>query len=334
MKIIITILRMAIGWHFLYEGCVKLFAENWTSEGYLAGSQGFLSGFFHWLAASQGRLEVVDILNVAGLILIGLSLSFGLLGRWASLAGAFLLTLYYLAYPPFGLSLLSSTEGSVFIINKLLIEAVVLVFLFAHREQGYGLDGLAIRLFRRRKTRNGGEERAPEQLTLHGNASRREALKNLATLPVLGLMGWRAYRNTKKYGIDVMSGATVQVNWMMLSELEGELPKGRIGGHELGRLIMGGNLIGGWAHARDLLYAGSLFKAYNTETKIYETLMLCEQAGINAINIGFPTIPVMVKYRKLTGSKMKVITQVGIREKSEDLLEDVTVAIDSGMDII
>ena len=68
----------------------------------------------------------------------------------------------------------------------------------------------------------------------------------------------------------------------------------------MSRLIMGGNLIGGWAHARDLLYAGSLFKAYNTEKKIFETLMLCEQAGINTINIGYPTMETMVKYKKLT----------------------------------
>jgi hypothetical protein len=42
----------------------------------------------------------------------------------------------------------------------------------------------------------------------------------------------------------------------------------------------------------------------------------------------------MAKYKKITGSKMKVITQVGIREKSEDIYEDVTHAIDQGMDII
>jgi uncharacterized membrane protein YphA (DoxX/SURF4 family) len=334
---------MAIGWHFLYEGCVKLFADDWTSEGYLTNAQGFLSGFFHWLAASPGRLEIVDFLNIAGLILIGLSLSFGLFSRWASVAGAFLLTLYYFAYPAFGISLLGSTEGSVFVINKLLIEAIVLVFLFVNKERGYGLDRLVTRcewsrpvarLFKRKKVRREEEERAPEQLTLTGKTSRREALKDLATLPFLGVMGWGAYGSTKKFGVDVMSGATVQVNRMLLSELKGELPKGKIGNHELSRLIMGGNLIGGWAHARDLIYAGSLFKAYNTEKKIYETLMLCEQAGINTINIGFPTIPVMVKYRKLTGSKIKVITQVGIKEKSEDIFEDVSVAIDNGIDII
>ena len=102
----------------------------------------------------------------------------------------------------------------------------------------------------------------------------------------------------------------------------------------MSRLIMGGNLIGGWAHARDLIYAESLFKAYNTEKKIFETLMLCEQAGIDTINIGFPTMATMVKYRKLTGSRMKVIVQVAVQEKSNDIFENVKAAIDNGMDVI
>jgi len=46
---------------------------------------------------------------------------------------------------------------------------------------------------------------------------------------------------------------------------------------------MGCNLIGGWAHARDLIYSDTLFKAYNNERKIIETLYLAEQAGINTV---------------------------------------------------
>lgn len=333
MKLIITILRMAIGWHFFYEGCAKLFSKEWTSEGYLVNAQGFLSDFFHWLAASYERLVVVDALNIAGLVLIGLSLSVGLLSRWTSLVGAVLITLYYLAYPAFGISLLGSTEGSVFIINKLLIEAIALILLFICKDQGYGLDRLIARTWKR-KRRDAPSPRVPEQVVIPQNVSRREALKDLATLPVLGAMGWGAYKSTAQYGVDALSGATVKVNRVMLNKLEGQLPMGTLGGHEISRLVMGGNLIGGWSHARDLLYTDSLFKSYNTEKKIFETLMLCEQAGINVINIGFPTISVMVKYKKLTGSKMKVIAQVGIREDSKDMYQDVNVAIDNGMDII
>ncbi|MDR1336997.1 MAG: DoxX family membrane protein [Tannerella sp.] len=331
MKTVITILRMVVGWHFLYEGTVKLIAD-WTAADYLNNTHGFAAGFYQWLAASPVRLEMVDILNIAGLMLVGVSLFFGLWSRRSSACGALMLVLYYFAYPPFGISLaLDAHEGSVFVVDKLLVEAVALVFLTVSREQGYGLDALIRN--RKRKKRHTDDLR-PEAVELHEPNTRREALKNLVSLPLLGGLGWGAWRTSRAYGMDVMSGATVQVNRIALSELKGELPKGKLGDCQLSRLIMGGNLIGGWSHARDLIYTDSLFKAYNTEKKIYETLMLCEQAGINCINIGFPTIQVMAKYRKLTGSKIKVITQVGIREESKDIYEDVAVAVDHGMDMI
>jgi len=152
-------------------------------------------------------------------------------------------------------------------------------------------------------------------------------------LPVLGLFGWGGIRNSRLYGTDTLSGATVQLNRVALGELKGELPKGKIGHQELSRLVMGDNHIGAVAHARDLQYVGSLMRAYNTEKKIFETLMLCEQAGINCINIGFPNMETMVKYRKVTGSKMKIISQVGVRGK-EDFSTDIKVCIDNGIDII
>ncbi len=334
IKTVITVLRMAIGWHFLYEGCIKLFAENWSAEGFLTNTHSFLSGFYHWLAASPGRLAAVDFLNVWGLILIGLALFLGLFIRWASLFGALLLVLYYFAYPPFGVSLLGG-DGTVYVINQLFIEAAALVFIFFYKEKGYGLDDL-IRLLKKNKQVHAPAEEpvaTPQEATAPVN-TRREVLKDLAVLPVLGLFGWGAWRSGKEYGVDVSSGATIQINQVALSELKGVLPKGKLGNHEISRLIMGGNLIGGWAHARDLLYAGALFKAYNTEKKIFETLMLCEQAGINAINIGFPTMPTMVKYKKLTGSKIKVIVQVGVNGKDGDIYEDTMSAVDNGMDII
>jgi hypothetical protein len=321
---------MAIGWHFLYEGVVKVVSDSWSAAPFLDNTYGFLSGFYHWLAATPVVLHIVDLLNMWGLILIGTALFTGMCIRLAALSGVLLLTLYYFAYPPFGVSLLGG-DGTLFIVDKLFIEAAALSFIFFYKKRGYGLETLINRWREERR-------RAPSATSGNdkpaANAYRREMLKNLAALPLLGIMGWGSNRSRKRYGIDASTGATIQVNRAALSELKGELPRGRIGEHEISRLIMGGNLLGGWAHARDLLYAGALFKAYNTEKKIIETLMLCEQAGINAINIGFPTIPVMVKYKKLTGSKIKVICQVGIKEKSSDILEDVGVAVDNGIDII
>jgi hypothetical protein len=98
--------------------------------------------------------------------------------------------------------------------------------------------------------------------------------------------------------------------------------------------VAGGNLVGGWSHARDLIYADTLFKAYNTEKKVYETLMLAEQAGINTINIGFPTNALLAKYKKATGSKIKVISQIHPDMEKEDYYVNIDKAIDFGVDIV
>lgn len=336
-RLLITVLRVAIGWHFLYEGLTKILQENWTSSGFLLNTSGFLSGFYHWLASSPFLLQTTDLLNIYGLLIIGFALFIGLFCRIASLSGALLLALYYFAYPPFGNPLMNSADGHLFIVDKLFIEASVLVFLFFYWEKGYSIDSLV--LFFRRRTKSPIAE--PE-----GSLSRREALKNIATLPVLGAMGWGAVHNFNTYGVDVMSGATIQVKQIALNELKGELPKGKIGKHEISRLIAGGNLIGGWAHSRDLIYVSSLFKAYNTEQKVYETLRLAEQAGINTINIGFASNPLLAKYKKMTGSKIKVISQVAPHLDNKTLskigphtdkklyFEFIDQAIDFGVDII
>lgn len=323
-RLLITILRIAIGWHFLYEGLSKIFTPDWTASGYLLNTTGFMSGFYHGIANSPSLLKVSDVMNMYGLLLIGLALFIGFAIRYASLAGALLLTLYYFAYPPFGTNLFGASEGHLFIVDKLFIEAVALIFIALSNEKGYGIDNL-VDYFRAQKS----NEPKPDT-----TSSRREALKNLASLPILGLMGWGAFRNEKSNGVDVTSGATIQVKQLSLSELKGELPKGRIGKHEISRLVLGGNLIGGWAHSRDLLYVPSLFKAYNTEKKVYETLMLAEQAGINTINIGFPSNPLIAKYKKLFGSKIKVISQVGPEMNKSDYFVDIDKAIDFGVDIV
>jgi hypothetical protein len=62
------------------------------------------------------------------------------------------------------------------------------------------------------------------------------------------------------------------------------LPMGKMGDQEFSRLIMGGNLIGGYSHSRDLNYVSTLMRRYNTDAKIRETLELGEAHGITAIN--------------------------------------------------
>ena len=279
-KLLITVFRVVIGWHFLYEGVSKLVIGNWSAAGYLSNSTGPFSTFYQWMGSSEGLMNIIDPANIVALILIGFGLVIGLAIRLSSVSGIVLLMLYYFAYPPFGGSLLGPVEGNLYIVNKNLIEALALIVLLFLKEKGYGL--YALKLFSAKK-KDAAADVKPETTV----NSRREALKNLATIPALGVLGLGAFRDSQKYGIDTLSGATIQIGGADISELKGELPKGKIGEHEISRLVAGGNLIGGWAHARDLQYVSSLFRAYNTEKKIFETLMLAEKAGINTINIGF-----------------------------------------------
>lgn len=64
---------------------------------------------------------------------------------------------------------------------------------------------------------------------------------------------------------------------------KGSIPTAKLAGLTVSRLISGGNLISGWAHARDLRYVGSLMRAYNTEEKVLDTLQMLEERGVNAI---------------------------------------------------
>lgn len=140
-------LRVIIGWHFLYEGMVKVVDPDWSSAGYLLDSKWIFQEFFHSLAAHQGILQVIDYLNIWGLILIGLGLILGGLTRIATIGGIILLAFYYLSHPPFlNLEYVLPGEGSYLIVNKTLIELVALwlLFLFPTGSQA-GIDRFIFR---------------------------------------------------------------------------------------------------------------------------------------------------------------------------------------------
>jgi hypothetical protein len=89
------------------------------------------------------------------------------------------------------------------------------------------------------------------------------------------------------------------------------MPTGRIGNLTVSRLVSGGNLISGWAHARDLQYVPSLMRAYNTPAKVLDTLELLEQHGVNTI-IADPrknVMDVLERYWKERGGKIQWIAE-------------------------
>jgi len=106
------------------------------------------------------------------------------------------------------------------------------------------------------------------------------------------------------------------------------LPAGRIGKVKISRLICGGNLIGGFAHSRDLTYVSSLLKHYFTDEKIIETLQICEENGINTIITGSGSAELIKKYREERGGEIQWIAQC--TAKTDDLTGDVKKAIDAG----
>jgi len=107
------------------------------------------------------------------------------------------------------------------------------------------------------------------------------------------------------------------------------LPTGQIGKVTMSRMLMGGNLIGGWAHGRDLIYLPKLFKAYNTEEKIFETLQMAEQAGINTIQIDPVCQPVVDKYRQRGGKIQTMVCLTALGDEAK-MREQAKFLVDSG----
>ena len=126
-------LRMLIGWHFLYEGVVKVINPKWTALGYLMDSQGWFASMFHSMTANQTVLDCVNFMNEWGLVLIGLGLITGCLTRIASIGGIILLSFYFLSHPPYiGTDYMLPSEGSYLWVDKNLIEiaAIALLYVF------------------------------------------------------------------------------------------------------------------------------------------------------------------------------------------------------------
>lgn len=91
------------------------------------------------------------------------------------------------------------------------------------------------------------------------------------------------------------------------------MPQGVIGKTKISRLILGGNLIGGVGHSRDLKYVSELINNYFTDEKVLDTWELAEESGINTMS-AWPT-PRMLRlldlYRKERGGQIQWIGHTG-----------------------
>jgi thiosulfate dehydrogenase (quinone) large subunit len=151
--IAITVMRIFVGWHFLYEGIAKLTSPSWSAVGYLRQARGPLADSFRWLASQPNLLANADTITMWGLTLVGAFLILGLFTRLASLAGIAFILLFYLATPPFvGYFYSIPSEGSYLIVNKNLVElAALVVILVTGSGRFAGLDRILHGLFVRRR---------------------------------------------------------------------------------------------------------------------------------------------------------------------------------------
>jgi len=335
-KSIFTIMRIIVGWHFLYEGISKLMLENWSSYSYLMESKWLFSGFFHWIAARPDVLAVVDLLNIWGLILIGLFLFIGLFTRLSSIVGIAMLLLYYIANPPF-IETSMPTQGHYYIINLNIIESgILLIFIILKGDAFWSMDQLIRILFKQRKENlfPKNENTEPQEAN---RQQRRELIKNLASIPVLGLAffgfakkyRWFSFEEKTISGVDAISSATMMsANQVDLRELTGKVPHGQIKNVKISRIIPGGNLVAGFAHARDLVYVSRLIKNYFTDEKVIETLWIYEACGINTtiMRTDENTIRILDKYWK-RGGKIQWLAQT---YPTDDDCTNIQLAVDNG----
>ena len=300
----VTVLRFIVGWHFLYEGLWKLFQGNWSAASYLKSSQWIASGLFHKIAETPHVLGVVNPLNMWGLTLIGLALILGVFIRFSSACGIALLTLYYLAQPPFAAK--AAADGHFLWVDRNVVEAIALAVICAVPSYGVGA------LFKRWLCRG--------EATVAGD--RREFLKNLSALPVLGAFAGAFFekhgrvweKENLKNTFDAVTSATVRTfEFKDMSALKKPIDAyGKIGPTQISRMFMGCNLIGGWAHARDLIYVSTLVKAYHEDWRVFRTLHMAEAAGMNTIILNPGLFRVMGDYLKKEGGKMQVLSDCAV----------------------
>jgi thiosulfate dehydrogenase [quinone] large subunit len=151
----LVLLRTLIGWHFLYEGLVKLVWPAWTragvplsrfsSAGYLRSSTGPFADVFRAFADASW-LPWLDLLMASSLLLIGLGLMLGLFTQLACAGALALLALFYLSWLPTRGVYEPGTEGNYLLVNKNLVEAAAVFVVLAFRTGRIaGLDLLLAR---------------------------------------------------------------------------------------------------------------------------------------------------------------------------------------------
>jgi hypothetical protein len=221
---------------------------------------------------------------------------------------------------------------------------VLVVLAFVPASSSIGLDQVIKILRAKKKGATTDNPKSPQTETIEltsAGLNRRELIKNLITLPLLGTFvyalfkkrAWESFEEKHLLAVqenptDAITSATVKTfHFASLKELKGKLPTAKIGNLEISRMLLGGNLIGGWAHARDLIYVSKLVKAYHSDAKVFDTLRLAELCGVNTLLTNPQLSRVINQYWRKEGGKIQFISDCGYKD---DVMTGIKMSLDAG----
>ena len=272
----VAILRIAIGWHFLYEGLWKLMqTDGWSCVSYLGAAQGPLAPVFKWMASQGWIVAMGDWFVMLGLVAIGLSLMSGVLARIAALFGIALMTMFYCCQPPEPFAeAFSGADGRFFVLERNAIEAMGLLLV---------------------------------ALTPCWRGFLRTLLPGTLALAAFGGCFFMQYRSGAFKKVEAVTSATVKVHeFTALAALKAPFAdKAKIGGVEISRLALGGDLIAGHSHARDLIWTDEFMRRYNSGATLPRTVRYCLHCGIDAVFAEPQFLAPMMEAAKVAGGDLK-----------------------------
>jgi thiosulfate dehydrogenase [quinone] large subunit len=135
-KLFITLLRVSLGWVFLYQGIVAITDASWSLVPYIQNAKTF-TGFYAGISA-EPMLGYVSLVVKGVFILVGVLLILGLGHRLAPLAGIALMLFFYFPLLDF------PRVGSVYyIVDEHIMYCFILAYLFVARTaEHFGISKL------------------------------------------------------------------------------------------------------------------------------------------------------------------------------------------------
>ena len=251
--VFLALLRCLIGWHFLYEGVWKLMqAKGWSCLSYLEHAQGPLAGLFKWMSAQGWLVAFGDRAVMWGLVLIGVSLITGVLARVAAVFGMLLLTMFYCAQPPEPFATaFSGADGRFFLLERNAIEAVGLLLI------------AALPCWR---------------------GFVRTLLPGGLVLAVFAGLCWQHRRSGGFDQVEAVTSATVKVHeFTTLASVKAPLTN-RVDfvGTSIVPLALGGDLMAGHSHARDLIWTDEFMTRYHQAGSLERLVRYSTFCGLDA----------------------------------------------------